>query len=432
MNEGEHPRLDIDEGVVKPTGITALIEESIIQHQLMADDEPRISAFGEALSQLLSTHHKGRQAIDRVLEIRNRPEFGGPIKAPFVFNSLLRFFQMKFLEAYPDYPAAFDSPDRWFEGMSTYMDDPKSRDDFISHMHVFRNVNSNVSERYKAFKMLSLMKRDQLGDWPRILDVGCSQNLGLKRMAKTHAYPFEAIEVVGLDLSPDFEPEEQAENEDTQLRREQYLTDAANYLLSQLTQIGPSTGVDLWPTRDPELAKWAKACSFYPSELLDEELVRSYEAIEAEDAAALNIDFVEADFTWPAEKLDKLIPPEHQFDMVTFSTVMYQMRDREQRFKAVQNALKRVKPEGLVVIQDFLEMDPKGHISFPARWSDRLFLYTTAVLDMANPDLDFQETFLWRNGRCGQLMLGVGRMAIGERIFSIGDALNLACEDKAA
>lgn len=391
-----------------------------------------IAAYAKAAEQEI--HHEFGEFLENSFEFRD--SYRPPIEAHHAVQLTLRVLQKHMLKHYPHiYPTRFFKHRMWSEKINELINDPDTASDIEGDL-VVREVQSNVVERYKAFKLIAHMYRDRIGTYPEILDVGCSLNLGLKKLALNQRYPFDSIEV-GQKKPGGFETKRD-------------MTRAANTLLASRLAIGASLGVDVFmaPGNDNvDTKEWVRACSFYPSELLKPALLMEFNDLQSE--AENRVTYFSGDFTnedemenlhiqyssrkWEFEnpnyknseqsllelvtRLQGPHPDEGLFDMVIFSTSMYLM-SWHQRVRALKRAKKLAKPTGLIVVQDFAEKRPSGNtkLRFHNDFMYDAMPYRTYVIDPKSPETDPQMIFAWETGRCQRLQLGLGRIAVGGKL----------------
>lgn len=323
------------------------------------------------------------------------------IAPSYAANLLLRGFQKQLLRDADrfDYPTSFDKTEPWRAAIREVLEDPVRSEELVLDMFI-RDVQSNIAERYKSFKLIMQAMKSRIGERPKVMDIGCSQNQGLKKLALGR--PFGEVEVVN-----DGEGESIIDPN---------LTKKVNAELAKPFRIGTGLGIDIMPMNDPRVREWAKSCSFYPSELLDQELIDEYDLINQHDRVD-NIGFDTYDFT--SEALYRLSHDQFRgnFDVITLSTVMYQM-DEDERTRMADIVRRFLAPGGIVIYQDFGEVD-KGDptkLNYYKHWFLHKFSYTTAVLDTADPRDELQEIFRWENGRCQRMAMGLGSLSINGKL----------------
>ena len=374
------------------SGLIQLEEECRLQYERPANGDKRIASYSEAARQQLEENPKYRDLIRSV--ILERPD----ISVPQLFSLPLRSLQGKLMELpRSTYPETFDEARPWAETIefATEPDSPL-HEAFVYDLKN-RNIQSNVSERYKAPLMVANLMRDRLGERPSVLDVGCSRGHGLKRMAAVRRFPFSKVTAEQLvidsagnvaDLVPDHDA-----------------TRAAQFVVNQRFRLGGSLGIDIEPAEGEDVKKWARACSFYPSALLDKRAVKKYDQLDAFDHK--NVDFYQADFSdLDIEKFEAEAPVS-SFDIVTFSTVLYQVSE-DKREAMFENAKRLLNPNGIIIIQDFVGIDPDdaNKLHFYQNWFKEPYIYRTILLDPKIENGQLLEIFRWDNGRCNKLLTG--------------------------
>ncbi|CAN5692373.1 hypothetical protein BH23PAT2_BH23PAT2_02100 [soil metagenome] len=362
-----------------------------LQIENPAGGDKRTSAYCEASRQLLQDDSDYQKIANTVLFEREG------VQPSHAVNLVLRALQ-KQLTKNPDsgYPEVYTHSDPWkealkyatYEGSSVY-------DEFITDIRT-RNVQSNVSERYKAVAMVVNLMQDFYGKRPSILDVGCSRNHGLKRLTMGKKFRFSQVNIEESVVDHPAEP--------IKAIPDGLATCFVQELLRTGLRLGPSLGIDIVPIQVEDNKEWARSCSFYPSELLDRKKVKAYD--ELDEAERQNVAFYHGDFS----NLDVGDLERHsrveRFDIVTFSTVLYQVSP-EKHETMFENAKKLLKPNGIILIQDFAEVDPDNNykLRFFKNWFKEPYLYRTILLDPKIRDGSLIELFRWDNGRCNKLLL---------------------------
>lgn len=328
-------------------------------------------------------------------------------------NILLRVFQKQLLRRenkYPQthpYPGPYTSVLPWRRVIREMTSPQASELAEIAYDLSNRLPQSNIVERYKSFSIILQLMHGVFDRKPNVLDVGCSQNLGLKRLAlgstafdTWEILPFNPIAVSGVGGIHDKE------------RKSRML----NTLLQYTYGVGDSTGVDIHPINDEDSKEWAKACSFYPQELLDQRLVTNYDLLDYVEPTRANIRFYQANFgSLTRADIRSINRDKHKFDMVTFSTVLNQVSE-EERESMLDNARKLIKPHGLIVVQDFarLRSERALGLQFYDNWFGRPYRYRTFIADNSDDFQSLHEIMRWDNGRCNKLQLNrsIGRLAL--------------------
>lgn len=261
-------------------------------------------------------------------------------------------------------------------------------------MNLMLPVASNVSDRGKLLKAAALLHgKEEVS----VIDIGCSLNHSLKRLAlyEEGGLTYEPVDVVAPDGAVD--PGQTAEFN--------HLTQDAPLKLA------PSVGVDIFDaSRDTLFLNWARSNSFYPAELLDTDRRERFERLAAARPPEVGYKFL--DIASPqTEKFDR------DFDVAYFSTMMYQLT-AEEIATALENAHGLVKPDGLIMVQDFVDCQPGGEMSFYPKedWQD--WHYSLWVKDMAAPEAGFRKYFTAETGRVKKIRLepALGRLAVARQL----------------
>ena len=305
----------------------------------------------------------------------------------------LRAAQKQLYGHHPDYPRGFLTAGQWQEGLDWIFDDHDRAGDFTVDIWA-RPLQSNVSDRYKSLKAFGAIARNfgRVGIFS-VMDVGCSQNAGLNHLASGVSFGMPSV----------IRPESQAHQ--PSLRH----TAAFHRALAEELPLGHSVGID---TYDPlDARSWAWSCSFYPSELLNEERVALFDALIRAKYDA--VDFFQGNFADFDTARFAHLHGKQDFNIVNFSTVLYQAdeADRSAMLTAASNYAQE-----FVVVQDFLQIDPDNptKLQFRENWQDDPFPYRFVVRDMHEDTGAWHEVFKWRDGRCRELAIGMGRIAVGE------------------
>jgi hypothetical protein len=352
-----------------------------------------IQDFPEAQKQLAHTADTKRVA--------------GPFPPSYLFNSLLRHSQRAFMfdpknsnKYDPAYPYA--SQEQWNERVRALMGDEKEFSKLATNM-IFWNVGSDVETRISGPKLVAhVMQEDRVSDANdpfKILNVGSARDHSLAMLSGNIAIP-----EVGI-----------ADGRTLGKEKQRFLQGRVNELLAREIVLGDSYGVDMWPFRDEEWGYFLEACRYYPSELRDPEKRRRYKELEAIRDADPRLHHADADygkleFDAPAGSFSLPIglETEDSYDMVVFSTSLYQSYREKQR-QMFDNALRHVKFGGKIVVQDFCKIEELKNPEHPI---DRLefvgptskpYLYGTFVYDTLQPKLGLQPFVYWNNGRCETL-----------------------------
>lgn len=364
-----------------------LRQEFIRQSIKAPKGDPYIRAFSEAFDALYEVPAV-QDLLETFLEVR---QLKGPMLQWHAHNQIFRAYQAQLIkqEVELGYPQNFAHADGWVEHLLRISE---SRDLGFEADLLFHSVQSNVSGRYRSVAMILDALQDR---YPKdagrqtvtALDVACSLNRGYKHLATDIAFD-QIKESRTANL--------QAVN-----------TGAWNRLRFQ-----ESLGIDLKSLNDPSTRWWAEACSMYPSERLNRDLVETYQKIDNTEIEGLG--FEDADFTeMGAEgKWDPrggMHPSRiHRYDVVTLYTFLYQLNHDEHE-RALMHALSAAKRDGIIIIQDFMDTPPDDGQSMIFGSSSKEWSYGTFALDLRQPEKGLQPLFVWNNGRCEKLELRLER-----------------------
>ncbi len=243
-----------------------------------------------------------------------------------------------------------------------------------------------------------------------VLDKGCSINTNLKCMAlprdeDLYYFPMPVVSNKNKRSAID-------EKKTKALRK---------FLMEQMVILETGLGMDLYNWQRPELALHAKSSTFYLDELSNQQLVDQYDRIVATKPA--NVKFQQVDVAIDYDKPDaleeleksrrriifgrqQLQPPEIDFlfDVVCIRTMLYQLNSKQRR-TVLENAHKWIKPDGIIVVQDFINYDPdNGFSPIPQRnWPGN---YKTWIKNMKKSKDGFVHYFTADSGRARRVVFG--------------------------
>jgi hypothetical protein len=330
------------------------------------------------------------------------------IKPNHAFGHVLRSFQDKILrneDKYPGYPRGFESPDGWAEVMHELLADPDIAGEIEYDMHA-RETQSNIAERYKTFKVLMHLYAERFGKSPHVLDIGCSQNLGLKKIALNKRFRYVSLS-------------------NTNNLRDALTETSFNRLSNRKVMLGESYGVDLSIHNPAANKDWIKSNSFYPQDFLNSDLIREYD--ELEEQKVPNLDIVLCDLLTDGVQGLRTRnggPIRRKYDFVISSTMEYQLtEDERERMNEIR--LDLLGPNGIDIHQEFGHKDPLN----PARHiiSDEWFWsnnpYHTTLRDTNDESLEFQTVFESTHGRVREIKLGEGLLSLAGTQLTVAEAL---------
>lgn len=371
------------------------------------DGDPRIRAFAQAT---LEEIQRGGPLVDSLIEVFAWHRYiDDKFPSPYARRLLLRALQKQALSLQEQnilelpYPEAFRDPAAWRYLLNYRTDYAELGDDMSS-----LRIQSNISERYKSIPLTWHALTDRLGPNPRVLDVGCSMNIGLRKLQLLDDYPFGyTTGIKQLSESPIW-------TEDLAVSR------GLESLLNLPNGLGRSIGIDLHPVLpdDEEMRQWIKSNSFYPSELLTDiqrvEEFNELSRIKEVENAEVYYKITDAS---DKEMIGRFKDDQRAWrpDLIVASTVMHQMT-KSQVAETIANMRFLSDNKAVMLINDFVQVNPDAQngLTFinQERWVEP-FTYRTLVRDFAT-DEPWQEYYHWANGRCHQILLtDIGRTALG-------------------
>lgn len=154
-------------------------------------------------------------------------------------------------------------------------------------------------------------------------------------------------------------------------------------------------GFDVEPNNDT----WIQACSFYPEEaMLQDRLFKKLIKLRNQTKNAIFIKGNHGNIT----RMDHVLP-KNRIDAVIFNTVLYQLETKARK-KALKAALEIIKPNGVIIITDFVHQDQSTHqLKYGSNWFKkgehqyRTFVTTKSKTGSPNQPL---EVFTYPNARC--------------------------------
>lgn len=353
-----------------------------------AEQDVYREAFRQAMAQEMRTGGPLHQTVVSMFMTRQDM---GPSHA---YTQVMRSFNYAMWGADEGYPREYTTPARWRLGFADVYDDEAIRERFVDGVLV-RDLQSNVTERYKGIKAFINSER-AMGRLAtcRVLDVGCSLNLGNKALAM--GLPFGHTDIV--DKSGRHMPR------DTDGFAQLVYGDLENFEVWGLDKSDPVADLP-----------YARACSFNPADLMRPDKIQAFDDLV--DAQPANVHRIQADF----EDLDpdglRQLLPDGQVDIITFSTVLY---GQSPLGRAAMLALAAEVAQDSVIVQDFCGIGTKGgtrfHLNFHDNWRRGSYPYRT-VVGTTRPGLSSRRSSGWRNvlwwtdGRVTQATLPLGRRA---------------------
>lgn len=370
-------------------------------------NDKMISRFSEAAVFLLESDERFRQLIEETIEFRNshKKDEDPTLDADYASNLLLRDIQFQFLSMdklreagiagyedfyYPD--RRFETTSGWLEGLDRVL---SARLEELKGTLFFEKIVSNVSDRYKAFKIILPRYTYRFNNQPlKVLDVGPSVGLGPKKLLLNE--PFNPVNVSIASTS-----DEGIHFPDP------YLASGVNVSINKPLDIETIVGFD--SSISDNHVERVRAHSFYPGELyrfsqphdkpnrLDEfnrlvqQEVPGYQTFKGDFTSKEDINRFKETY------------PDMKFHAVTWFTVGYMFSDEEVA-TALQHSKDLLLPGGIIFISDRVKADPKSPngLRFGGQWNQE-WIYTGVVIDPQDGGIP-QEHFRWRTPRCQDLV----------------------------
>lgn len=358
--------------------------------------DDRITAACTAIHQKID-HLEANEFREELIDFLINPQAPGYAEPKHAVLKLIRAIQSPLLRPeyrkQKQYPEAFLDQDEWSKAIDWIMDNDALRDDFRYDLFV-RLVGSNKPQRYVTIPLITGMLRERDGRFNeplRVLDFGCSLNMGLGKLA---VGGFGQVEVI--------ESSDQAET----VNQEQtaFFNKFANtYALAE------GVGIDIVNFSDPGAKWWARSNSGYPSEWLNPDLEAEFAWVDDEKEHE-NVRQLVADFS-VRDSLDALELEQESYDVVMISTAAYELSP-QRRSAAWKNALRYAKPDGIVIIQDFARVNKAGAIRFYEEMFDKPFKYHVNVIDKSMPKPTKEPYLTYENGRCKKVRFESGALAV--------------------
>ena len=257
------------------------------------------------------------------------------------------------------------------------------------------NVQTNVPDRGLLLKAAALL----LGHKGPVsmLDIGCSRHHISKKIGAPGSHPYAAYRPIDV----------------MNTIHEQEANHAASSRFNNLINntdlpIGSSIGIDLQDMligttkrEHDKMREWARSC-FYTSEYLyDFDRIREFDAWE--ETYLKEVKFFQGDITaFDHDQFRHYFPETRGYDIAYFSTVGYQL-GAEGMKAAIENVKPYLRPDGLILLQDFVEVQDNNRLNFLTNWSKGS--YALYGLDLAREEEGFQKYFTVASGRIGKVAL---------------------------
>ena len=328
-------------------------------------NDPYMKAFYQAATELSDTNLPFRNFIQGILKKREDID---PKHFANLFCRSTQYIEL-YVKDTPGYPHGFDDKNVWKDELEDIItnDNPD-----LERLLLTKSTTTTVYQRYAgaATIMTALFPDKPL----HVTDFGCGGNYGLR----------------GIDIEAPFDPIED--------NSEGY---RVSNLLAHPPKLASSIAIDLENPDDPETKKWRRAC------LYTQELTNAAKIDRFEDSIkqSNNVNFMQADLRELPIGNDQNQISEESQDVVIISTLCYQMP--EQQKSILGQARKILKPDGIIIIQDFAQTDssnPNG-LDFDVNWFGQPYAYRNFVLSQKT-DWTMKEILRWKNGRCASVIPG--------------------------
>jgi hypothetical protein len=245
---------------------------------------------------------------------------------------------------------------------------------------------------------------ERFGEPPTHLDVGSSELHGDIKLVFgndpcSECPPFNPTEIVNTDKGG-------------RRRLNPRLSLLANNAISQMVEYDEIVGVDITNIDDPVTKHWAEVCSLKPYERLNPENLEEYRKLDHIDPNHERIKYIRADFSSNEDfKKFREQSPVEKYDIITFSTIFYQLSKYE-RLAMLVNAAHILSDDGLIIIQDASDGD-----------FNKKYNYVTAVIDAYDLDAGPQDVLRWETGRCKRASIELGKLIFAEGKQTLKEAL---------
>lgn len=266
------------------------------------------------------------------------------------------------------YPLGYDEPQRWKGELSSIFE---SKYDLLKTLLLTKDTTTTIYQRYAGSKSMlnALFPKGILS----VADLGCGGNYGLPGLIKNKS--FESI----IDHT-----------------RDRIVTS----LIKKPTTITSALAIDKENPYKNESKEWRYSCSFYPHELHNATEIILPDNDESETIFT-RFDLTKSD----NDPIAQSIPP-HFYDAVIMSTFLYQL-NKTQVNTVLEFAKRIVKKEGIIIIQDFAQLDPLNSqgITLISNWFSIPNPYRTFIAG-ERTQWNMKEILQWGNGRCKEVYEG--------------------------
>lgn len=294
---------------------------------------------------------------------KNRPD----ITTKHFVNLLYRSYQYIKLKEQDLSFRTFETANKWHPELSRLISNKKDKEQ-LETLLLTQSTSTTVYQRYTG--PYAVISHVFDGIPISVADLGCGGNYALR----------------GIELQEPFKP-----------IHDQTPNMTVSKLLLRRIYLEKGLAIDKEDPDDETVKKWRLACSFYPKEL-DE--MTNVLAFEQRLKGSQRVQFLKTDLL-TAEWFQREV-----FDVAILSTILYQLNPEKQQ-RLIDKAKELLKPEGILIVQDFAAKQPENlqYLTFNESWSGREFGYRT-FLTSALTRWNFQEVFQWMGGRCTTVRAG--------------------------
>lgn len=265
--------------------------------------------------------------------------------------------------------ATLTTAQQWEAELAQVLSDEPTRRTW-EDLLVKKSTTTTVYQRFVGPKVLISHLFDNLP--VSLADLGCGGNYALP----------------GMELEEPFKPiADETPNQ------------VVTRLLSERVTLKKGLALDREKPDDKEVIEWRLACR-YPAELRQIPEIVAFE--EKLRRGSKKVDFLQVDLV----KVDLDWLPKRVVDVANLSTILYQLNPDEQ-VAVLTRAKRLLRPDGILVVQDFAAKDPNSPTSlrFDESWSGKKYGYRT-LLACEKTGWTFREALQWQGGRCNAVRAG--------------------------
>lgn len=400
-----------------PSQSVEILRQGLIDQQKNppGGDEYIADMFQATLT-VLNTNQYMYETLGEALPTRRRIT---PAHLAMLWRVALQNHAFQHQDPEEDFPQGF-TIERWHELLQdTFTPNKVALDGLVRNLRE-RRVGTNLPQRYDPIALLRKLSGSRLPEKVRVLDIGCSQNLGLKALALS--------DLRHDDGRPLYDPTDLNRRKGRFIAKQNWQVgvseqDAptalgAESLLDEELGLSHSMGLDIMEADDDEAISWVRN-SYRPKELEDPRTGDMFDALIAAEPEQVHFhrnDVTQLNYNAFHKALSKIFnnTKQPEFDMAIFSTILYQLNIRERK-KAIATIRPYVQKFGFIVIQDYIH--PNGRYS--ENWFAKDYNFRTLVLTPEGP----KECFVSKDGRCSQVIEGKDLASLKlERYYEVFDS----------